>query len=54
MTNDIKKVVKDALIELDVPTKSDIKALSQKIDRNQKALDQIDDISKKLIKTKRL
>lgn len=46
MTNDIKKVVKDALIELDVPTKTDIKALSQKIDRNQKALDQLDDVGR--------
>lgn len=46
MAKDVKTQVKNALIELDVPSKTDIKALSQKIDRNQKALDQIDDVAR--------
>ncbi|MBI5613298.1 hypothetical protein HY947_00040 [Candidatus Gottesmanbacteria bacterium] len=66
--SDIKNMVKDAILELDLPTKkdildldlptkkdmrdfssrTDIKSLSDKIDRNQKSLDSLDDISKKI------
>lgn len=46
MTGNIKKIIKDTLLELKVPSKSDIKKLSQKIDRNQKALDQIDETTR--------
>lgn len=43
---DIKKAVKDALTELNIPSKTDINTLSKKIDTNQKALDQIEDVTK--------
>lgn len=42
----IKKVVTGVMGKLDIPTKNDIKALSAKIDRNQKAIDQIDDVAR--------
>lgn len=48
MNKSFEKVVIRVMRKLDAPSKKDIKALSAKIDRNQKALDQLDDISAKI------
>lgn len=42
----IKKFTKKLSIKPTLLTKSDINALSQKIDKNQKALDQLDDVGR--------
>ena len=44
--DDVKKMVRDVLKEAKIPSKTGIQALSQKIDRNQKTLDQIDDVAR--------
>ncbi len=43
-----RSIVKGMKKKTNTVTKSDIKMLAQKIDRNQKALDQIDDVARKI------